>query len=1494
MKKLPVLIAVTTLTSMLLSSPQQMPILDYAHAAGPAIIYPSQDGFWDEQGSQMDMEENWLGPSAMGYGIQRSAVQFQLPGTGTVTSAKLRLYITNISDNTMDSSRTPEISVYGSETDDWGVAFPAHGSQPISTNGAISSSSWVEFDVTDFVKLQMDPNKNNLVTFALMSNEADEIEILYAADNYADSIFHPQLVLEMGSEPAGIPSVTAASTAEDTGTTNGLVITPNGADTVPVTNYKISGITGGRLYKNDGVTEIADNSFITKAEGEAGLKFVPHANANSETDGPFTFKVQAAQDAAGTGLSAEAAAAIQVSEVNDAPTANVDVLTAIAENSGDRIIPFAALTANDNAGPANEGQQSLIIASVSNPAGGTVRIEGTNVIFTPGLDYRGAAGFDYTLQDNGVTAGTADPSTSGTSVSFQIEGTAGAPTVTDAETAEDTQTSNGLVIERHSEDGAEVTHYKITGITGGTLYQNDGTTRINEGSFITVSEGLSGLKFTPDPNANGTVGFGFLVQASKDALGSGLGAAAQASIMVSEVNDYPTAADDTLSAIQEDSGERIIPFEALLGNDSPGPANESGQSLTVTSVKEPVGGAVRIEGTDAIFTPNSNFSGQASFKYTIADNGTTNGSADPLDYDGMVEFDVGPVADQPSVSGASTAEDTQTTSGLVISKNATDGMEVTHYKITGITGGTLYKNDGTTRIDNGDFITSSEGGAGLKFTPDPNANTPALDDFGFDVQAALSATGEGLSLTARALITVSEVNDAPVANVDTLADVEAGSDKVTIPYADLIANDSTGALNEQQQSLTVISVDSPIGGTVQLVNGQVEFVPDDNYIGAAGFTYTVIDDGTTNGNADAKSSSADVQFDIVDSTPPSITLNGEQTIYLLVGEVYVEPGRSAYDELDKDLTDDIVVTGSVNTAVLGTYQLKYNVSDSSNNAAPEVTRTVRVVSADLAALSTGEGEPSPTFTSGQRSYTMAVENGVGQLNITAAKLDPTASVTINGRISPTGRETVNLNSGVNTITIVVTADGGSTQTYTITATRQAAASSGNTPQTSVRQAQVVTGDANQNVVKVDIARSVNGQGKSVDSVAMSGTKADEVIATAEAGNQKLARIIIDDLPGDPADEVSVKVSSDALSKLKEADLNLVIEASGARITLSAETLDRIGEAGEDLFFHIVPVRQAADQQGVTQGVMHASELQQYAKGKAVQVVGQPMMIETNYTNRKTNVMFPLTGIRIPTDTEERSAFLSELAIFVQHHDGTKDVEKGHLVFDAEGHPIGYEIEIETFSTFSFITVEGDGTYMHYMKGNPDGTFRPDAEMTRAELAATMWRLVSLDSAAVDTVPFPDVSASHWASEAIRELSEAGIFLGDNKGKFLPSEFVTRAEMAALIARVKGLETTNLAISQELTGHWAATAVAAVQDAGLMVGFQDGTFRPEETLTRAEAVTVLNRLFQRPLLSDMEQTWPDVSAEHWAYADIESATYDLRKNADDTVEKISKNESNDIK
>jgi hypothetical protein len=508
-------------------------------------------------------------------------------------------------------------------------------------------------------------------------------------------------------------------------------------------------ILGSTLTANDskGPANESGQTLIVKTVGNAVGGIVSLVGGNvlftttADYNGPASFDYTVEDNGTTNGApdpktSGIAKASFIITEVNDAPVAFNDPLGNMTEDAPQRTIPFSVLTGNDSKGPANESGQTLIVKTVSNPVGLTVSIVAGTVRFTPLPDYNGPASFQYTVEDNGTTNGVADPKTSGQAlVHFNITEVNDAPAAVN-----DTLTNV-------AEDSGPRT------IPFATLTGNDSKGPANEsgqtlivktvGNAVggTVSIGGGNVLFTPTADYNGPASFQYTVEDNgttngvADPLSSGI---ATVSFTITEVNDAPTAVNDTLTNVAEDSGPRTIPFATLTGNDSKGPANESGQTLTVKTVGNAIGGTVSIVAGNVVFTPTADYNGPASFQYTVEDNGTTNGAADRrTSAAATASFNITAVSDTPSVTNATTNANTQTTSGLVISRNPADGAEVTHFKITGITGGLLFKNNGTTPINNGDFITFAEGNAGLKFTP-------GTVNGSFLVQASLSASNAGL------------------------------------------------------------------------------------------------------------------------------------------------------------------------------------------------------------------------------------------------------------------------------------------------------------------------------------------------------------------------------------------------------------------------------------------------------------------------------------------------------------------------------------------------------------------------------------------------------------------------------------------------------------------------------------------------------------------------------------------------------------------------------
>ncbi len=195
---------------------------------------------------------------------------------------------------------------------------------------------------------------------------------------------------------------------------------------------------------------------------------------------------------------------------------------------------------------------------------------------------------------------------------------------------------------------ASITVSNLTLAAGDTLTVNlgAGAVPVTNGMTITAAQ-IPTMTYTPAANANGNARSSFSFTVNDGGLGT---VAATMTINVTEVNDAPIGVNDSLSSVTQGSGQRTISFVSLLANDSKGPSNESGQTLTITNVGSAVGGAVSISGTDVLFTPTAGFYGLASFVYTLQDNGTTNGANDFKTSTATVSFTVQEVSSLPGVT----------------------------------------------------------------------------------------------------------------------------------------------------------------------------------------------------------------------------------------------------------------------------------------------------------------------------------------------------------------------------------------------------------------------------------------------------------------------------------------------------------------------------------------------------------------------------------------------------------------------------------------------------------------------------------------------------------------------------------------------------------------------------------------------------------------------------------------------------------------------------
>ncbi|MBM3151129.1 MAG: tandem-95 repeat protein [Chloroflexi bacterium] len=503
------------------------------------------------------------------------------------------------------------------------------------------------------------------------------------------------------------------------------------------------------------------------------------------------------------------------------------------------------------------------------------------------------------------------------------------------------------------------------------------------------------FQYDPDPDFCGSDSFSYLAYDGLD-----YSASATVSITVACVNDPPVTTDDILGDIDEDSGAYFIPLSSLSGNDSPGPMNETGQTLNIIGVSNPVGGTVSINGTNAEFIPTDNYNGPAGFDYIVQDDGTTGGLPDPLTDSGAASFTITPVNDLPTISDISdlivqrntptpdlpfTIWDLETVAdSLIVTATSSNKTLVPDANInlagsgadrtvtvtpannrSGATTITVTVDDGTDTASDSFLLTVNDqptvddipdqtasedpaAAVSITFSVDdsetpkadlsvtvessnttlaPNTNlvlgtlgvnrtldiSPAADESGVTVITVTVEDADGGQATDTFTLTVSEVNDPPVATNDTVANIFEDSGTYVIAFSTLVGDDSPGPSNESGQTLTVSSVANPTGGTVAIVAGNVEFYPTSNFNGSAGFDYTVQDDGATGGSADPLEDTARVSFTInAVNDDPTISDIADQNI-----DEDADTGDIAFTIGDLETTAaSLVVSGSSSNTTL--------------------------------------------------------------------------------------------------------------------------------------------------------------------------------------------------------------------------------------------------------------------------------------------------------------------------------------------------------------------------------------------------------------------------------------------------------------------------------------------------------------------------------------------------------------------------------------------------
>ncbi|SEL15427.1 S-layer homology domain-containing protein [Paenibacillus sp. OK003] len=422
------------------------------------------------------------------------------------------------------------------------------------------------------------------------------------------------------------------------------------------------------------------------------------------------------------------------------------------------------------------------------------------------------------------------------------------------------------------------------------------------------------------------------------------------------------------------------------------------------------------------------------------------------------------------------------------------------------------------------------------------------------------------------------------------------------------------------------------------------------------------------------------------------------------------------------------------------------------------------------------------------------------------------------------------------------------------------------PQKEVIKVDVANGDQSSTIASLEIQRTRGTDGTIKDELLLDQSRTQTIINQLKQTGSRTAVVLIPDAK-DEVSQWDLNLSPQSSAMLAEQGVDLVISNPNVKIIIPASSLN--GRT-DNIYFRLVPVKKETQRLEIQTRAQANESIIQSVGTTDIQIIGRPMTIETNLQSRPVTLILPLDANQVVGVKSE------ELGVYIEHSDGTKELVHGKKVTLNGDHQQGVEIEVNKFSTFSIVKVKDwtDSTLkaQPYIQGYTDSSFRPERNVTRAEMATLITRILGT-STLKGSHEFTDVTSSHWAQAAISAAAQSGSFQGYTDGSFKPDQAITRAEMAVVLQPLltSAQMTTAPTAFTDVNEHWAQQAVEQLSSAGVVTGYTDGTFRPSQPITRAEAVTMLNKLIGLQAETNAAGQWSDVPATHWAYEAIEAAS-----------------------
>jgi hypothetical protein len=673
-------------------------------------------------------------------------------------------------------------------------------------------------------------------------------------------------------QPNRAPVAADATAGVKIGKPRTLHLSATDADQDPLTYMLLTGPTHGTLGA------IAPNGTVvyTPSAGYAG----PDS---------FTWKVS-------DGIVDSNTATQSLTVAANVPPAAADVSFGLA---ADRT-KLVTLSATDADG------DPLTYSIVSGPAHATLgTISGNRVLYTPSVTFTGTDSFTYKANDGEADSNIATVHATVTAPANNAP-TLAADTIT---TAEDAAAIVDLTANDSDVDGDSIHVVSLSSPAhGAAILQPDGT-----------------VKYQPLPNYNGPDSFSY--RACDNGVTNGTPdsrcSSATVAVTVTPVNDAPSA---NLDAVSLAEGSTQL-FDAVA-NDTPGPSDEAGQHLALSTVSPAQHGTATFENGQIRYTPAPSYNGPDNFTYTICDDGLTNGLLDPVCSTGTVQVTVWEVNDTPvpQPDSATLAEDGSTLVNVLRNDSNGPANESDQHLTVQSAGAPAH---GVASVDP---LTGQ-----VLYQPAPDYNGPDAFTYTACDDGTTHGAPDSKCATGIVTVTVTAVNDPPAAADDVVATLED-----TQVAFDPRVNDTPGPANEADQHLNVTTLQQPQHGTASIQNGSVVYRPATDYNGPDSFTYSVCDDGVTNGNSDPRCATATVNVTVAPANDAPVPAQDSASLAedsTLLVDVAANDSPGPPDEASQLLLLQSVGSPAHGTASVSHGKLLY-IPNRDSNGPDSVTYTV--------------------------------------------------------------------------------------------------------------------------------------------------------------------------------------------------------------------------------------------------------------------------------------------------------------------------------------------------------------------------------------------------------------------------------------------------------------------------------------------------------------------------------------------------------------------------